>query len=103
MKLARFLAQVHSRVRVPIHDEIDPIGIILSWVSAHPHTPQSRSLTKGCLAVIAMEGEMSDADLWALSADALALMDRFAVEFLAKRYAPTEIETIAASLRKIAG
>jgi hypothetical protein len=99
VKLARFLAEAHRRTRVPIPDDVDPIGVIMARVGMHPYTPESRALAKACFAVIAMEGEMSEADLWALSADALALLDRFAVEFLAKRYPAKELEVIAKRLR----
>jgi hypothetical protein len=75
------------RTRITIPPEIDPVGIILARVGMHPNTPQSRALTKATLvAVIATEGEMTEADLWALSQDALGLLDAFAADRVSGRF-----------------
>jgi len=98
VNLARFLAELHRRVRRTIPDEIDPIGIILTRVGLHPHTPESKALVKGCLAVIDREGTMSETDLLSLSGDAVALLDRFAIERLANRYRDEDLATVAKKL-----
>lgn len=88
LRLARFLAEVRKRVRTTIDPEIDPLGIILARINLNPHTPQSRALAKAAIAVSATEGDMTEADLWALGQDALALLDAFAMCRLTKRYTP---------------
>jgi len=100
MKLARFLAEVRRRTKTTIPDEIDPIGLILARVGMHPGTLESKALAKATLAVIAHEGEMTEQNLWALSADALGLLDRFAIERLSQRYRPQDLEAFTKRLRR---
>lgn len=102
LRLSRFLTLVRKRSRTAIPDDIDPIGIILARVALHPHTPESRALVKACLAVIAGEGSLTELDLWALSSDALGLLDKFAVERLSNRYKTDDLATVSRKLREIA-
>jgi len=102
LRLARFLAEVRVRARTEIPPEIDPIGIIMLRVGLHPNTPESRALTKATLAVIAMDGEMNEVDLWSLSSDALGLLDAFAEQRLTGRYSKEALDIVAARLRTMA-
>jgi hypothetical protein len=86
MRLAQFLTEVALRNRTQIPTYIDSVGIILARVGLQPHMPESRALTKATLAMIAGTGEMTEADLWALSQDALGLIETFALDLLADRY-----------------
>jgi hypothetical protein len=52
-------------------------------------------------ALISSEGDMTEADLWALSKDALGLLDAFALERLTARYRPQNLDAIAAKLRGV--
>lgn len=100
MILARFLAEVRTRARTAIPDDIDPIGIILTRVGMNPLTAESRALRKATLAVIATEGDMAEADLWALGKDALGLLDAFALARLTRRYNARELEIFGERLLK---
>jgi hypothetical protein len=99
MTLTRFLAEVGARARTPIPADVDPVGIILTRVGVNPHTIESTALWKATLAVIATEGDMGDADLWALSKDALALLDAFARTRLSGRYTALELQIYGQRLR----
>jgi hypothetical protein len=99
VKLARFLAEIRVRDGTMIPEDLDPIGIILTRISMNPHSVESRALRKATLAVIATEGHMTEADLWALGKDALGLLDALAVERLTARYRPRDLEAIAGRLR----
>jgi hypothetical protein len=102
VKLARFLAEIRTRARTPIPADVDPIGIILTRVRLHPHAVESQALRKATLAVIATEGDMIDADLWALGRDALGLLDAIAAYRLTGRYSARELEICAERLRGVA-
>ena len=102
MRLARFLAEVHVRNRTQIPTEIDPIGIILGRIGLHPNTPESRELTKATVAIIARDGDMAESDLWALSQDALGLLDAFASDLLSARYREQDLVTISKRLKELA-
>jgi hypothetical protein len=52
--------------------------------------------------VIATEGFLTELDLWALSKDALGLLDKFAVERLSNRYRAEDLAIISRRLREIA-
>ena len=102
MRLARFLAEVHVRNRTQSPVEVDPIGIILGRVGLHPNTAEARALTKATLALIARDGELPKADLWALSQDALGLLDAFAFDLLSVRYREQDLVTIKRTLLELA-
>src|SRR5262245_23647988 len=55
MNIARFLMEVSHGARAEIPVWIDPIGIILTRIGLNPNTPESRSLRKATLALIARE------------------------------------------------
>jgi hypothetical protein len=101
LKLARFLASVRTRARTPIPEDLDPIGLILTRVGVHPHTVESKALRKATFAVIATEGDMAETDLWALGADALGLLDAFALQQLTDRYSAPELEVYANRMRGV--
>ena len=91
MNLARFLAMVRVRRSTPIPPEIEPLGVILARTGLHPDTPESKALTKAVLAIIRTEGEMAETDLWALSQDALGLLDEFAERRTSGWYSSEEL------------
>ena len=101
MKLSRFLAEVRIRGGTPVPDELDPIGLIIARVGMHPMSVESRALRKSTLAVIAGEGEMSDAGLLALGKDARGQLDAFAVERLTARYRTADLAMVAEKLRGV--
>lgn len=100
LRLARFLAEVRRRVRVGIAPEIDPLGIILARINVNPYTPQSRALAKAAIAVATTEGDMTEADLWALSQDALALLDAFAMRRLTNKYEREMLEAACNAIQQ---
>jgi hypothetical protein len=99
VNIARFLAEVNRRTHNAIPPEIDPIGIIPTRVELNPNTLESRVLKKATLATITTHGEMSESDIWALSRDALVLLDTFADCVERGRYRRQDIETVATKLR----
>jgi len=101
LRLARFLAEVRVRTRTQIPEDIDPVGLIMSRVSINPHTPESKALRKATRAVIATEGDMTEADLWALGQDALGLLDAFAEQRLTGRYRAPDLEMIDRRLSEL--
>ena len=98
MNIIRFLAEVNRRTRNAIPLEYDPMDIILARVGLNPDTLESHALRKATLAAIATTGEMSESDLWALSHDALVLLDTFADCLYRNRYRREELETFATKL-----
>ena len=100
MDILRFLTEVQLRTRTQLRPEIDPIGIIMTRVGLFPHTPESRALRKATLAVIAGKGEMGEPDLWALSQDALTLLDAFAYGLEHGRYRQQDLRAFAVKLQE---
>lgn len=98
MDILRFLTYVRHRTLVILRPEIDPVGIIMTRVGLFPNTPESCSLRKATLAVIASNGEMTESDLWALSQDALTLLDAFAYGLENGRYRKEDVDVFKARL-----
>ncbi len=101
LRLARFLAEVRKRSRQRIPDEIDPLGVLFSRVAMNRYNTEGRALGKAALAVITAEGEMTEADLWALGQDALGMLDAFAARRLAGGYALALLNAVGAKLKTI--
>lgn len=99
MKLVDFLDEVRIRRGTPVPTDLDPIGVILARIGMNPDSPESRALAKACLAVIACEGEMTVADLWALGKDARGLFKAFAHNCLTSRYPSEDLEVYVRWLR----
>ena len=102
MKVVDFLDEVRIRRGTPVPTDLDPIGIILARIGMNQNAAESRALAKACLAVIACEGELTDADLWALGKDARGLFRAFAHNCLTSRYRVEDLERVAGRLRDIA-
>ena len=99
MKLARFLAEVRTRIRTPMLGDLDPVGMIFSQLAANGHTVEARALRKAALAVIDTYADVTDADLWALGKDALGLLDAFAAYRFTGLYKQVELDIMARRLR----
>jgi hypothetical protein len=95
------VVEVRARAHTAIPADVDPIGVILTRVGLHPHTVESIALRKATLAVISTEGDMADADLWALGKDALGLLDAFGAHRRAGRYSARELEIYGDRLRGV--
>ncbi|MPZ47158.1 MAG: hypothetical protein GEV05_28110 [Betaproteobacteria bacterium] len=63
MTLARFLAEVLTREGTAIPLECDPIELNMARIVMDPHSVESRALRKATLAVIASQGDMTEAQL----------------------------------------
>ena len=101
MRLARFLAEISVRARGTDRLTWDPVNAILSAVLAGgPSYNERVALAKACLAIIDCQGEISDADLWAIRGDSLLLIDKFAAERLRLRYAREDLDFIATQLKE---
>ena len=61
-------------------------------------TAEARALRKVTLAVIDTQAHMTEADLWALNKDALALLDAFIEYRLTGRHKQVELDIIASRL-----
>ena len=100
MKLARFLAEISVRARGTDRLNWDPVNAILATVLAGgPSYNERVALAKACLAIIACEGELADAELWVLRSDSLLLIDKFASERLRLRYPRADLDFISAQLQ----
>ena len=64
----------------------------------NPNTSGSKALRKATLAVIATKGDMTESDLWALSQDALGLLDAFAEYRMTGRYRQQDLDVVASKL-----
>jgi hypothetical protein len=102
MKLVEFLDEVRLRRGTPVPTDVDPICVILALIGMNPNSAESQALRKACLAVIACEGEMTVADLWALGKDARGLFEAFAHNCLTSRYPSEDLEIYARWLRNMA-
>jgi hypothetical protein len=49
MNLARFLAEVHTRARTAIPEDLDPIWLIMSRLAVNWHTLEAKVLRKATL------------------------------------------------------
>ena len=101
MKLARFLAEISVRARGTDRLNWDPVNAILATVLAGgPSYDERVALAKACLAIIACEGDIKDAELWVLRSDSLLLIDKFASERLRLRYPRADLDFISTQLRE---
>ena len=106
MRLAKFLAEVSLRAQVSNHFSSSGVQhslhAILDRLLVYPTTLESQVLLKATLAVIECEGELSDADLMALSKDALRLLDRFAADRLALKFEYKTLNAVGEQLKELA-
>jgi hypothetical protein len=100
MRLARFLAQSYLRGFTPIAAELDPLVLILTRVGINRYSVESQALIRACRAVVAVDGEMVEPDLWALRADSRGLLHEFSVRRFLGKYPKAELDLLERKLKE---
>ena len=75
MKLDTLLIEIRRRTRTPPLPHVDPWRAIRLRCAAQPETLENRTLSRIAEAIKRGRGDFDDADIWALSQDALGLLD----------------------------
>ena len=75
LQLATFLLMITKRVRAGtrMNGHPDPRVALATFCAAYPDTPEAQMLTRIASAVVTGEGTFREADLYALSAESLAI------------------------------
>jgi len=80
MDLNAFLEALAHRARCTLPEAANSIGMILIQVGLRPHVPESTALRKAASAIVAQQGQFTQADLDALGGTARGWLLRFAHE-----------------------
>jgi hypothetical protein len=87
---------MRSTVYAP--DEVDSAHAILARAAESPDTPESQTLVKAALAVIANQNDITVSELCALSPEGLDLVDAFVQDRLSGRYDDGFLQTLCSKL-----
>jgi hypothetical protein len=95
--IARFLADISVR-STNAGAVADPVSEILSFVRAHPGTPEGVATIKVALQIIDCWGSLHPSDIQALSDHSIAVLNEFAKQRLRLRFSEEELSALAQSL-----
>ena len=100
MKLSHFLTDPRIQGALTIPSELDPFPLIITQPDMNRYSDQPHALTRICLAVIAMEGELPESDLLVLGRYACGLVKVFAARRMLVAYGLPALETMEKWLRQ---
>jgi hypothetical protein len=75
MQLTTLLREIRRRSRALPEPQIDPLQVICQRWRANPETLENKTLMRIARAIEEGRGDFDDADIWALSQEALGLLD----------------------------
>lgn len=94
MKLSKFLTQASMRGGTEVPAELDPLLLIITRIAMNRYSLESRALRRTCLAVIHLDPEVSESDIWALGTDARGLFNAFAMKRLLGEYQQADLDML---------
>ena len=101
VKTPRFLAELSVRAKTLNRVVAEPIGALIYRICGTWNTPEGPALATAFLALIECEGDISEAQLNALSPDSLALLDTFATNRLRLKYDRRQLNLVAMTVREM--